>query len=93
MFSQLLRSLSWLTTSLAIVATAFAANTYRNTPADAAPVAPPPHTVAAQEENPKVKPGLVNWHVSFADAQTASQKSGKPVLLLHMMGQLDRQFC
>jgi hypothetical protein len=53
-----------------------------------APVAPP-----AGEDNPVVSAGKVRWHKSFADARAAARKSGKPVLLFHMMGQLDRQFC
>lgn len=94
MFFSLLRPLVWLTTSLALLSTALAANTYRNASAGAVAVAPAPRAVSpATDDNPRVKPGLVNWHPSFADAQAASQKSGKPVLLLHMMGQLDRQFC
>jgi hypothetical protein len=43
--------------------------------------------------NPTVEPGKVKWHKSLADAQAAAGKSGKPVLLFHMMGQLDKQFC
>jgi hypothetical protein len=43
--------------------------------------------------NPKVAPGLVRWHASFAAACEAAQKSGKPVLLFQMMGKLDDQFC
>jgi hypothetical protein len=43
--------------------------------------------------NPKVKPGDVKWHASFADACKAAQKSGKPVLLFQLMGKLDDQFC
>src|SRR5438876_10329527 len=31
-------------------------------------------------DNPKVKPGLVKWHATFAEACEASKKSGKPVL-------------
>ncbi len=95
MSSTLLRSLVWLTASLSVLATALAANTYRNTGATAGslPVAPEPHAVPVAEENPTVAPGLVKWHTSFADAQSAAQKSGKPVLLFHMMGQLDKQFC
>ena len=96
MSSTVLRSLGWLTTSLAVLATALAANTYSNTSAsaDATPVAPAPRAVAVSEkDNPRVEPGLVKWHASFADAQAAAQKSGKPVLVFHMMGQLDRQFC
>jgi len=45
------------------------------------------------EENPKVAPGKVQWHPTFAAACAAAQKSGKPVLLFQMMGQLDLQFC
>ena len=45
------------------------------------------------EANPTVKPGEVRWHQSFAEACVAAKKSGKPVLLFHMMGQLDKQFC
>jgi hypothetical protein len=45
------------------------------------------------EENPRVQPGLVKWHPTFADARAAAEKSGRPVLVFHMMGQLDRQFC
>jgi len=43
--------------------------------------------------NPKVQPGKVRWHTSFADARTASAKSRKPVLLFQLMGKLDDQFC
>ncbi len=42
--------------------------------------------------NPKVKPGLVNWHADFETACAASKKSGKPVLLFHLLGQLDQRF-
>ncbi len=52
-------------------------------------VATPP----GKESNPKVEPGLVKWHKDFAAACEASKISGKPVLLFHMMGELDRQFC
>jgi hypothetical protein len=48
---------------------------------------------AGSEANPTVRAGDVHWHKSFADACTAAKKSGKPVLLFHMMGQLDKQFC
>jgi hypothetical protein len=43
--------------------------------------------------NPKVAPGKVKWHADFAAACEAAKKSGKPVLLFHLMGQLDLQFC
>ena len=45
------------------------------------------------ETNAKVEPGRVHWHADFAAACAAAQNSGKPVLLFHMMGNLDRQFC
>jgi hypothetical protein len=35
----------------------------------------------------------VVWHPSFDAALAASKDSGKPVLLFHLMGQLDKQFC
>jgi hypothetical protein len=47
----------------------------------------------AAEENPRVKPGEVKWHANLQAACDAAKKSNKPVLLFHMMGQLDRQFC
>jgi len=48
---------------------------------------------AAESANPKVEPGKVGWHPSFAAACDASRKSGKPVLLFQMMGKLDDRFC
>jgi hypothetical protein len=50
-------------------------------------------TAATDSVNPKVEPGLVHWHPTFEAACTAARKSGKPVLLFHMMGKLDDQFC
>ena len=47
----------------------------------------------ADAKNPTVEPGKVKWHKTLAEAQAASAKSGRPVLLFHMMGQLDKQFC
>jgi hypothetical protein len=44
-------------------------------------------------DNPKVAPGKVNWHPSFEAACEASKKSGKPVVLFQLLGQLDKQFC
>ncbi len=43
--------------------------------------------------NPKVEPGKVKWHSSFDAACEAAKKSGRPVLLFQMMGNLDEQFC
>ena len=43
--------------------------------------------------NPTVGAGKVKWHPSLADACAAAKKTGKPVLVFHMMGQLDKQFC
>ncbi len=48
---------------------------------------------AAKLKNPKVAPGAVRWHADFEAACDASRKSGKPVLLFQMMGNLDDQFC
>jgi len=43
--------------------------------------------------NPKVEPGAVKWHATLDDACKASAKSGKPVLLFQMMGNLNEKFC
>src|SRR5262245_14818415 len=48
---------------------------------------------AASADNPKVPPGKVAWRNSFAVACAAAEQSKKPVLLFHMMGKLDDQFC
>lgn len=48
---------------------------------------------ATRGDNPVVTPGLVHWHPSFDAACQASRTSGKPVLLFHLMGRLDQQFC
>lgn len=94
MFS-FLRPLAWVTTGLAVAAIVVMA-TARPRPPEVS-TAPLPTvqqpTPSTEENNPVVAPGLVRWHPSFADAQAAAQLSGKPVLLFHMMGQLDRQFC
>jgi hypothetical protein len=93
MFSSPVRSLAWLTASLTALATAIAVTSARGAtaaPTDTALAAP---TARDRDENPRVRPGLVNWHPTFADARAAAEKSGRPVLVFHMMGQLDRQFC
>ena len=41
----------------------------------------------------KVKPGLVNWHDSMEEAKKAAERSQKPILVFHMMGNLDDRFC
>ena len=94
MFPTPVRPLAWLTATLSVLATLVAVNTSRN--AAAAPATPAPLPAAAEkppEDNPRVKPGLVNWHATAADARAAAERSGRPVLVFHMMGQLDRQFC
>ena len=50
------------------------------------PIAPP------RAKGP-VAPGLVRWHADFASACAAAQRSGKPVLLFQLLGQLDQEFC
>ncbi len=41
----------------------------------------------------KVAPGAVIWHPTFDQALKASSKSKKPVMLFHLMGNLDDRFC
>jgi hypothetical protein len=43
--------------------------------------------------NPRTRPGLVRWHADFTAACAAARRSGKPVLLFHMLGRLDERFC
>ena len=50
-------------------------------------------TVTNAFDNPKVAPGRIAWHPSFAAACEAARASRKPVLLFQMMGKLDEQFC
>jgi hypothetical protein len=52
-----------------------------------------PQRATAPFVNPRVAPGKIRWHASFAEACAAAKKSGKPVLLFHLMGKLDEQFC
>jgi hypothetical protein len=59
----------------------------------AAQTVPGSASPASEFVNPKVEPGKVHWHKTFADACTAAKKSGKPVLLFQMMGKLDERFC
>lgn len=87
----LTRSLAWcvgITAVLALVAAA-ANRPDASAPAKLVEAAPIPHVTT----NPTVEPGKVHWHASFNDARETAAKSGKPVLLFHMMGHLDKQFC
>ncbi len=47
---------------------------------------------AAKSDNPRVSPGKVHWASDYAAALAASKKSGKPVLLFQLLGQLDHKF-
>lgn len=44
-------------------------------------------------ENIAACPGQVAWHKDFETACHTSRKSGKPVLLIEMLGRLDEEFC
>jgi hypothetical protein len=50
-------------------------------------------TTKLEFHNPKVPAGRVGWHGDFATARAAAARSGKPVLVFHLMGNLDDQFC
>ena len=93
MFSAPVRSLAWLTASLAVLATTLSVGTSRTATAAAPTVSSPASAEKPPEDNPRVVPGLVKWHASVSDAKAASEKSGRPVLVFHMMGRLDKQFC
>jgi len=49
----------------------------------------PARSIAQRKE----RPGLVSWHENFKQACAASAQSGKPVLLVHVLGNLDEHFC
>jgi hypothetical protein len=59
-------------------------------PPAAAPADEP--AAGAAEDNPFVEPGKVKWHDDVAAAMAAAQKSGKPVLVFHLLGELDHRF-
>ena len=98
--SVVLLALVLVTTALA-VALLVVVNLHRHTVAQPTPTTPTPpttHPTASirtdtDADGAPVAPGEVRWHASFAGAQVAAQRSGKPVLLFHMLGHLDRQFC
>ena len=41
----------------------------------------------------RVAPGLVAWHTDLDAAKAASARTGKPVLLFQLLGNLDDEFC
>jgi hypothetical protein len=51
------------------------------------------NAIVPQSDNPKVQPGLVGWHPTMAEACAAARRTGKPVLLFQLMGNLDERFC
>ena len=51
------------------------------------------NAIVPPSDNPKVQPGLVRWHRTMADACAAAKRTGKPVLLFQLMGNLDERFC
>lgn len=63
----------------------------RGAPSPAAAAAVEP-TAAPPDDNPSVEPGKVKWHADVAAALAAAKTSGKPVLVFHLLGQLDQRF-
>jgi hypothetical protein len=47
---------------------------------------------AADRDNPPAEPGKVKWHRDVTAALAAARTSGKPVLVFHLLGQLDQRF-
>lgn len=43
--------------------------------------------------NRLTKPGLVRWHRNLMEARQRGASSGKPVLVVEMLGKLDHEFC
>jgi hypothetical protein len=52
----------------------------------------PTAPAAASGDNPAVEPGKVQWHQDVSAAIAAAKDSGKPVLVFHLLGQLDQRF-
>ena len=48
---------------------------------------------SVEPANPKVRPGLVRWHAGADEAFAAARKSGRPVLVFQLLGNLDDEFC
>ena len=59
------------------------------TPSHSETVKQPPAT------NPAIARVLkdIRWETSLAAAKARAQREGKPILLLHMMGKLNEEFC
>ncbi len=55
------------------------------------PAIPAPPTLKKLDPE-KVAPGKVTWHPDIATANSAAEKSGKPVLLFQLLGDLDQRF-
>ena len=47
---------------------------------------------SAGDDNPRVVPGKVNWHDDVGTAIAAAKSSGKPILVFHLLGNLDQRF-
>ncbi len=64
-------------------------------PAAVATIASPaaPAAIATAADNPAVAPGLVAWRQDAGHARVAAEKSGRPVLLVQILGDLDLEFC
>jgi hypothetical protein len=54
---------------------------------------PPVCPIIAQSTVPAAEHGKVHWHATTEAALAAAKVSQKPVLVFHMMGRLDHQFC
>jgi hypothetical protein len=52
-----------------------------------------PGIEAPSQMGPKERPGLITWHKNMAEACVASARTRKPVLLVHVLGNLDDHFC
>jgi len=52
-----------------------------------------PAVKAATAAPAPVKLAGVTWEASFAKAQARARAEGKPILLLHLLGRLDEEFC
>lgn len=51
------------------------------------------NAVGENNKERRERPGLISWHPNLEEALSASSRSGKPVLLVHILGNLNDHFC
>ena len=66
---------------------------WTQTRSESRPVQAVPKTPEQKAPVQAARPTGIQWMASFAAAREKARKEGKPVLLLHLFGRLDEEFC